>query len=91
MRGRSSTSGCRSPSASAAVDLNALFDRRARIVVSHGGDHWPAEDFPRLAQWALDGELDLAAMVTKTIGLDDVPQAFEDLKAADVIRSVILL
>ncbi len=83
--------GLPQPEASAAVDLNALFDRRARIVVSHGGDHWPAEDFPRLAQWALDGELDLAAMVTKTIGLDDVPQAFEDLKAADVIRSVILL
>ena len=32
----------------------------------------PAEDFPRLAQWALDGRLDLAGMVTRTIGLDDV-------------------
>jgi Zn-dependent alcohol dehydrogenase len=83
--------GLPQPGAAAAVDLNALFDRRARIVVSHGGDHWPAEDFPRLAQWALDGELDLAAMVTKTVGLEDVPQAFDDLKAGEVIRSVILL
>jgi S-(hydroxymethyl)mycothiol dehydrogenase len=78
MRGRSSTSASRSRA-------------RPRIVVSHGGDHWPAEDFPQLAQWALDGELDLAAMVTKTVGLEDVPQAFDDLKAGDVIRSVILL
>jgi S-(hydroxymethyl)mycothiol dehydrogenase len=83
--------GLPQPGAAAAVDLNALFDRRARILVSHGGDHWPAEDFPRLAQWALDGELDLAGMVTRTVGLEDVPQAFEDLKAGDVIRSVILL
>jgi S-(hydroxymethyl)mycothiol dehydrogenase len=83
--------GLPQPGASAAVDLNALFDRRARILVSHGGDHWPAEDFPRYAQWALDGELDLAAMVTKTVGLEDVPQAFDDLKAGNVIRSVILL
>jgi len=83
--------GLPQPGAAAAVDLNALFDRRARIQVSHGGDHWPAEDFPRFAQWALDGELDLAGMVTKTVGLEDVPQAFDDLKAGDVIRSVIIL
>jgi S-(hydroxymethyl)mycothiol dehydrogenase len=83
--------GLPQPGAVAAVDLNALFDRRARIVVSHGGDHWPAEDFPRLAQWALEGKLDLAAMVTKTVGLEDVERAFDDLKAGDVIRSVIVL
>jgi S-(hydroxymethyl)mycothiol dehydrogenase len=83
--------GLPQPGALAAVDLNALFDRRARIVVSHGGDHWPAEDFPRLAEWARQGKLDLAAMVTKTIGLDDVERAFADLRAADVIRSVIVL
>ncbi len=67
------------------------FDRRLRIVVSHGGDHWPARDFPQLARWALDGKLDLAGMVTKTVSLDDVDRAFEDLKAGGVIRSVIRL
>ena len=83
--------GLPQPSAVASVDLNALFDRRARIVVSHGGDHWPAEDFPRLAQWALEGKLDLAAMVTKTVSVEDVEQAFADLQAGEVIRSVIVL
>jgi S-(hydroxymethyl)mycothiol dehydrogenase len=83
--------GLPQPGAVASVDLNALFDRRARIVVSHGGDHWPAEDFPRLAQWALEGRLDLGAMVTKTVGLEDVERAFDDLKAGEVIRSVIVL
>ena len=51
----------------------------------------PALDFPRLVEWAREGRLDLAAMVSKRIGLDDVPQAFDDLEAGDVIRSVILL
>ena len=48
------------------LDLPSLFGKRITIVVSHGGDHLPQEDFPRLAQLALDGELDLAAMVTRT-------------------------
>ncbi len=83
--------GLPQPGTSASVDLNALFDRRLRIVVSHGGDHWPAEDFPRLAAWALEGKLDLASMVSKTVGLEDVESAFAELGAGDVIRSVILL
>jgi S-(hydroxymethyl)mycothiol dehydrogenase len=83
--------GLPKPGAVAAVDLNAMFDRRARILVSHGGDHLPAEDFPRLARWAAGGELDLAGMVSQTLGLDDVPRAFDDLRAGDVIRSVVRL
>ena len=83
--------GLPQPGAVASVGLGTLFDRRLRIVVSHGGDHWPAEDFPRLAQWALEGRLDLAGMVTKTVGLEDVERAFADLEAGEVIRSVIVL
>jgi len=82
--------GLPQPGALVELELNPFFDKRTRILVSHGGDHWPAVDFPRLAQWALDGKLDLAGMVTKTIGLDDVEGAFEDLQRGDVIRSVIV-
>jgi S-(hydroxymethyl)mycothiol dehydrogenase len=78
------------PTAVAELPLERVFQRRMRLLVSHGGDHVPSDDFPRLAQLALDGKLDLAGMVTKTIGLDDVPRAFEDMKAADVIRSVVV-
>jgi S-(hydroxymethyl)mycothiol dehydrogenase len=83
--------GLPQPGAEAVVPLQPLFDRRTRILVSHGGDHVPAEDFPRLAQLAVDGRLDLAGMVTKRIALDDVVQAFEDMEAGEVIRSVIVL
>jgi S-(hydroxymethyl)mycothiol dehydrogenase len=82
--------GLPQPGAEAAVPLELLFNRRARIVVSHGGDHVPAEDFPLLARLALDGRLDLAGMVTKKIALDDVEQAFADMEAGEVIRSVVV-
>jgi S-(hydroxymethyl)mycothiol dehydrogenase len=81
--------GLPQPGASVQLDLNPFFDRRTRILVSHGGDHLPSVDFPRLARLALDGELDLAGMVTKTIALDDVERAFDDLRNGEVIRSVV--
>jgi S-(hydroxymethyl)mycothiol dehydrogenase len=83
--------GLPQPGSEVALSLERLFDRRVRILVSHGGDHVPAEDFPRLMQLALDGSLDLAGMVTKTVALEDVDRAFDELKAGDVIRSVIRL
>jgi S-(hydroxymethyl)mycothiol dehydrogenase len=73
------------------IDLPRFFTKRTTIRTSHGGDHLPQEDFPRLAQWALDGRLDLAGMVTRRISLDEAPQALADMKTADVIRSVVVL
>jgi S-(hydroxymethyl)mycothiol dehydrogenase len=72
------------------VDLPRLFAKRATIVVSHGGDHLPQEDFPRLAQWALEGRLDLAGMVTRTAPLAGWSDALEAMKGGDVIRTVLL-
>jgi Zn-dependent alcohol dehydrogenase len=71
------------------VDLPALFARRARILVSHGGDHLPQEDFPRLAEWALDGTLDLAGMVTRTAPLEGWSDALDAMKDGTVIRTVL--
>jgi S-(hydroxymethyl)mycothiol dehydrogenase len=73
------------------LDLSTgeLFDRRARVLVSHGGDHLPAEDFPRLAAWALEGKLDLAGMVTRTGALEDWNEAFDAMREGDVIRTVL--
>ena len=90
---RSRTVNGRAPSdLRASLDLAAdLFDRRATVRVSHGGDHLPAEDIPRLARLALDGRLDLAGMVSRTLALDDVEGAFAAMRRGDVIRSVIRL
>jgi len=78
------------PGSEAIVPLEQLFGRRLSILVSHGGDHVPAEDFPKLVQFAADGRLNLAGMVTKTIALDDVEHAFADMEAGEVIRSVVV-
>jgi S-(hydroxymethyl)mycothiol dehydrogenase len=73
----------------AELDLPHLFDKRTRILVSHGGDHLPQEDFPRLAQWALDGQLDLAAMVTRTAPLEAWSEAIDAMRAGEVVRTVL--
>jgi S-(hydroxymethyl)mycothiol dehydrogenase len=66
-----------------------FFLKRGTVTVSFGGDQLPAEDFPRLAQYALDGKLDLATMVSRTVSLDDVEAAFSEMEEGHVIRSVV--
>ena len=76
----------------AELDLPRLFAKRVTVRTSHGGDHLPHEDFPRLAQWALDGKLDLASMVTRRLTLEDAPRALHELRSSpDLVRSVIVL
>ena len=74
------------------VDLDRdLFGPKVAIGVTHGGDTIPQEDFPFLAQAALDGKIDLDRFVTKTIALEDVPQALDDLHTPTGVRTVVLL
>jgi Zn-dependent alcohol dehydrogenase len=73
----------------ATIDLPGLFAKRARILVSHGGDHVAQEDFPRLAQWAVEGKLDLAGMVTRTAPLEGWNDALAAMRSGDVIRTVL--
>jgi S-(hydroxymethyl)mycothiol dehydrogenase len=74
------------------VDLDRdLFGPKVAIAVTHGGDTIPQEDFPFLAQAALDGKLDLDRFVTRTVALEDVPQALDDLHTPTGVRTVVLL
>lgn len=63
---------------------------KATLCVCHAGDTLPSYDFPLMAQLYLEGKLDLDSMVTRTIGLEDVEDAFHLMETGDVIRSVIL-
>jgi S-(hydroxymethyl)mycothiol dehydrogenase len=71
------------------VELD-LFHPKVAIAVTHGGDTIPQQDFPFLAQAALDGKLDLDRFVTKTIELEQVPEALDALHAPKGIRTVVL-
>jgi len=73
----------------AEIDLPALFAKRATIVVSHGGDYVARDDFPRLVRLAVDGQLDLAGMVTRTAPLDEWQEALGAMRGGEVIRTVL--
>jgi S-(hydroxymethyl)mycothiol dehydrogenase len=80
------------PGSTLDVDLDAeVFGPKVTIAVTHGGDTIPQEDFPYLAQAALDGRLDLARFVTSTISLDDVPERLSHIGEGGEIRTVALL
>ena len=49
----------------------------------------PARDIPVLAEFAQRGRLDLEALVTRRIGIDDVEAAFTDMAAGRGARSVV--
>jgi S-(hydroxymethyl)mycothiol dehydrogenase len=74
------------------IDLEAdFFGPRITLTLTHGGDTVPQQDFPFLAQAALDGRIDLARFVTSTISLDEVPQRLERIGRDGEIRTVALI
>ena len=84
------------PAADDSVTLNlgdmatGVYWNKAGLRVCHCGDALPSYDFPLLAQLYLEGRLKLDEMVSQTITLNDVNEAFEAMHHGDVIRSVIL-
>jgi len=83
------------PPPDASVSLNVgnidtgVYWNKVNLRVCHCGDALPSHDFPLLAQLYLQGRLDLDRMVTQTIGLGDVEEAFHLMETGNVIRSVI--
>lgn len=72
----------------ATVDVLDFWWDKRYLVPLYGGCQ-PERDFPRLARWGLEGRLDLRGMVTRRYGLDDLPQAMDDLLAGRNIKGVI--
>ena len=68
-----------------------LFGPKVTIAVTHGGDTIPQQDFPFLAQAALDGRLDLSQFVTRMVSLDEAAAALDDLHAPTGVRTVVML
>ncbi|MFO0605581.1 MAG: zinc-binding dehydrogenase [Polyangiales bacterium] len=68
-----------------------FFQGRRTLTATVGGDIDAARDLPRLAALAADGLLDLGAMVSRTVPLDDVGLAFEAPPGAAGARTVVTL
>ncbi len=72
------------------LDLQRFFDLGGKVGVSWYGDCLPTRDFPLLAEWYKQGQLNLDKVVTKTISLDEVEESFEAMKRGETLRSVIV-
>ena len=68
-----------------------FFDLGGALKVSWYGDCLPTRDFPLLADWYSQGQLDLDGVVTRVISLEDSEEAFHAMERGETLRSVIKL
>jgi S-(hydroxymethyl)mycothiol dehydrogenase len=71
------------------LNLPRYFDLGGSLRVSWYGDCLPSRDFPMLADWYLKGDLLLDELITATIALDDVDDAFGAMERGETLRSVV--
>ena len=71
------------------LPLGKFFDLGGALRVSWYGDCLPTRDFPILAAWYQQGKLDLDAVVTKVISLEESDEAFHAMERGETLRSVI--
>jgi len=68
----------------------AMFYDEKRLLGCVYGSAQVRRDFPRFISLVETGRLDLGAMVSRRIKLDEVNDAFRAMEAGEVIRSVIV-
>lgn len=76
--------------ARASFDVYPFVDGSRRILGSNYGFADPAVDFPRYAQWHLDGRLPIDRLVDRRIRLDDLEDAFAAMRRGEHTRQVIV-
>jgi S-(hydroxymethyl)mycothiol dehydrogenase len=79
------------PGSTVTLSLVKLFYGRVTVKPTFGGDCLPARDFPRLVDWYRTGALPLDALVSETLALDGVEQAFHAMERGETLRSVVRL
>jgi S-(hydroxymethyl)glutathione dehydrogenase/alcohol dehydrogenase len=80
------------PSAGATVTFSArgLQSGERKILGCSYGSAQVKRDFHDFVRFAEQGQLDLAAMVTRTVTLDEVGASFQAMESGEVIRSVVI-
>jgi S-(hydroxymethyl)mycothiol dehydrogenase len=73
------------------LPIAKFFDIGGSLRVSWYGDCLPTRDFPLLAAWYEQGQLDLDRVVTKVITLEESEEAFHAMERGETLRSVIRL
>ena len=71
------------------IDPFVMSDSELQLIGSNYGSSRPAIDFPQLVDHYLHGRIDLDALVTRVISLDEINDGYEEMKRGVGIRSVI--
>ncbi|MGI8511965.1 MAG: zinc-binding dehydrogenase [Solirubrobacteraceae bacterium] len=74
----------------ASFDPFVMSDREKRLIGCNYGSARPPIDFPRIVDLYMAGKLELDALISRTIALDEVNEAFASMGRGEVARSVIL-
>jgi S-(hydroxymethyl)mycothiol dehydrogenase len=82
--------GVPGPGPTLTLDLQRFFDLGGHLCVSWYGDCLPTRDFPLLAEWYRQGQLKLDQVVSRTVSLDEVEDAFAAMERGETLRSVIV-
>ncbi|KGM19109.1 S-(hydroxymethyl)mycothiol dehydrogenase [Corynebacterium auriscanis] len=89
LAGRVVLVGVPTPDMKLELPLLDVFGRGGSLKSSWYGDCLPERDFPMYVDLHLEGRFPLDRFVDERIGLGDVEQAFETMKAGKVLRSVV--
>ena len=81
--------GVPDPTMTMELPMLQFFGLGGSLRVSWYGDCLPSRDFPLLARYYLNGELDLDRVVSRVINLEDTEAAFEAMERGETLPSVI--
>lgn len=71
------------------IDPFVMSDQEKKLIGSNYGSSRQSIDFPKILDLYMEGLVDLDSMVTNRIALDDVNEAFAQMRRGEGIRSVI--
>ena len=78
------------PDGEASLNVLDLLRGEKRFIGSYGGSCRPDRDFPEFIRWHKEGMLDLDALVTERVKLEDINGATERLRRGEIAgRSII--
>ena len=81
--------GVPSPTMTMELPMLRFFGLGGTLRVSWYGDCLPSRDFPLLANYYLQGRLDLDRVISQVIRLEDTEAAFEAMERGETLRSVV--
>lgn len=87
--GRAVVAGQVAAGATITIDPFVMSDSELKLIGSNYGSSKPAIDFPQLVDHYLHNRIDLDSLVTRVIDLEDINDAYDEMKSGIGIRSVI--